>query len=148
MSNVIELDITARDERVDDQVTDDALRVLDGRSTEEAKIAAALTVRDLGSPRAIDEMARRARRGSSGAWAFEAGLFGVRDRDRVLSAMERQLDEPGPIDARSRRIARYAPRLRRPLPRLVRRPRHAVPDGRGAAQPSRDGAPPHDPPMT
>jgi hypothetical protein len=97
VSNIIELEILPRDERLDDEAVTAALRILDTSTDERARVDAAITLRIVSSPRAIDEMAHRlsrrpARGGDDGG--FELGLFAARDRTRAIARMEAELDDP------------------------------------------------------
>ena len=99
ISNIVELDITARDAEWEDRTAAGALAILDGPSSDLEWTTAARTLRFLGSERAIDEMADRLGRQTSAPARlkhdieFVLGLFGARDRARVIARMEMALDD-------------------------------------------------------
>jgi hypothetical protein len=96
VSNVVEFEITARDEARDEETERQAIAILDGASDGEARTAAARRLRFLGSRRAIDEMARRLlSRGVDNYREhaeFEEGLFGTRDRAHAIAAVEAHVE--------------------------------------------------------
>jgi hypothetical protein len=98
ISNIVELDITARDAEWEDQTAAGALAILDVSSSDLEWTTAARTLRFLGSERAMDEMADRLGRQTSARarlhdLEFVKGLFGARDRARVIARMEMALDD-------------------------------------------------------
>jgi hypothetical protein len=96
VSNILELDITARDTAQEAAAIAAALRVLDTAVDPMAREEAAQTLRIVGSPRAIDEMAHRLVRASTDEdrRALEAGLFAAPDRDRAIARVAREADDP------------------------------------------------------
>lgn len=97
ISNIVELEIMA-DEAWAEATARDSATVLDTSRDPETRAEAARTLRFLGTRSAIDEMARRLMVWTADNYIeiaeLESGLFGARDRDYAIAAMERQLDDP------------------------------------------------------
>jgi hypothetical protein len=100
VSNILELEITARDPQWEERTASDAIAVLTSSADAKARTAAARTLRFLGTDRAIDEMVRRLnrvpddekRREDSSEYVH--GLLEARERARVAARMEAALDDP------------------------------------------------------
>jgi hypothetical protein len=100
VSNILELEIGARDAAWEDQTVSRAVAVLASSSDATARTVAARSLRFLGTDRAIDEMVRalsrvpddeKSREDSS---EYVRGLFAARDRARVMERLEAVVDDP------------------------------------------------------
>lgn len=85
ISNIIELEIAARDAAWEDETLRRVVRVLDTPASVEQRGDALRTLELLPSRKAIDEMARQ---------GAISGLFGARDRSEAIAAVTRQVDNP------------------------------------------------------
>jgi hypothetical protein len=88
ISNIVELEITGRDQTWEAQTLRDAVSVLeDGSADPLQRTDAARTVRFLGSRAAIDVMARRLLAPDAANFELEQGLFAARERDYAIAVM-------------------------------------------------------------
>jgi hypothetical protein len=96
ISNIVEIEITARNQAWEDATARAAAAILDSSSVPEERTEAIDTLRFLGSGRAVDEMAGRLSRDGDRreGYQLERGLFAARDRSRVVARLEAKLDDP------------------------------------------------------
>jgi hypothetical protein len=104
ISNLLEFEITGRDQEWEARTLEGAVRILNSSSDPSARTEAARSISYLGTAGATDEMAQRLyqhapRRGGldpgddlDAHWL--RGLYGGRDRALVVGRMERELDRP------------------------------------------------------
>ena len=100
MSNILEIDITARDRAWEERTASEALAVLGTSTDGEARTDAVRTLRFLGTDQAVDEMVLGLSRWSENPESREhesdypRGLFAAPDRVRAISRLEAALDDP------------------------------------------------------
>ena len=100
VSNILDLEIGARDAAWEDQAASGAVAVLASSSDAKARTAAARTLRFLGTDRAIDEMVRALTRmpdevkSREDGSEYERGLFAAPNRARAIDRLEAVVDDP------------------------------------------------------